>query len=151
MITLVALTLLIFNLFNEVLLMRYNSLSSDVRFQRLWHFYDAAARVTVLSIIIIASKGITIKSLLLFLSLLLIYHVLFDVLFNIGAAYKRERLSFSRVFHLGNNLLDRIIRNIGLLFTKIKSFNKPITVPIVNCLIKLIELLIGGWLWKTSV
>lgn len=151
MITLVALTLLIFNLFNEVLLMRYNSLSSDVRFQRLWHFYDAAARVTVLSIIIIASKGITIKSLLLFLSLLLIYHVLFDVLFNIGAAYKRERLSFSRVFHLGNNLLDRIIRNIGLLFTKIKSFNKPITVPIVNCLIKLIELLIGGWLWKISV
>jgi len=150
LIILIVLVLLIYNIANESLLIRYG-ISSDKKFQRLWHTYDAILRVIIPSILLISTYGVTVTSLLLLLSILLIYHVLFDILLNISVAYQRERLSFSRIFHLGNNLLDNTIRNIGLLFTKIKKFNKPITVPVVNCIIKIFELLIGIWLWKIYV
>jgi len=61
LIILIVLVLLIYNIANESLLIRYG-ISSDKKFQRLWHTYDAILRVIIPSILLIRTYGVTVTS-----------------------------------------------------------------------------------------
>lgn len=140
------LSFLIWNIFNETLFLKYNGIKSRI-FQRDWHLYDAIFRVFLFTSITINEFGVTYLSGKLLLVLFLLYHVLFDIGFNIKRTKDLDgRLNLQTIFHLGNNTIDRIIRSIGVYFTKIQKFNTPNTVSIVNLIIKLLEISLSLWI-----
>jgi len=151
-ILLVFFSFIIWNIFNETLFLKYNGIKSKL-FQYDWHTYDALFRIFLFAVVIIDEYKLSLFSLKLYIALLLFYHILFDIGFN----YKRSKdqnllINIHSLFHLGTNFLDEEIRKIGvgvnklLIKLKLEKFATPLTVPIVNIIIKFVELILGLYL-----
>src|SRR5690606_26986330 len=115
----VFLLFLIWNVFNETLLKKYG-ISNNKKFQKLWHLYDATFRTILFTTINIFKYGFTIKAGVVTIILLLLYHILFDLLFNIKVIkdLKRE-FTFSNIFHVGSGTIDKYIVEIGKFINKV--------------------------------
>ena len=111
-ITLVFIFFLIWNIFNETLFLKYNGIKSKI-FQRDWHLYDAIFRVVLFATIIINEYGITYLSGKLLLALFLLYHISFDIGFNIKRNIDNKiKLTFINIFHIGGGSIDATTKKV---------------------------------------
>lgn len=144
---LVFLSFLIWNVFNETLLKRYG-ISNNKKFQKLWHLYDATFRTVLFSIVSVFKYGFTIKAGLMTVILLLLYHVLFDLLFNLKTIRDLKRdYTFSNIFHVGSGTIDKYIVSIGKFINKlfIKTEDNVVLSKVIQWTgisIKIIELIV---------
>ncbi len=122
-------TFLLWNIFNETLFLKYNGIKSRI-FQRDWHLYDAIFRIVLFTTAIVNKFGVTYFSGKLLLVLFLLYHILFDIGFNIKRNKDNKwQHNFNSIFHVGGGTID------GLIKTPRRSF-----------IIKLIELISILWI-----
>lgn len=142
---------LLWNIFNETLFLKYNGVKSKI-FQRDWHLYDATLRVVLFTTIIIDKFEITILSGKILLCLFLLYHILFDLGFNIKRIKDwKAKFTFIAIFHVGGGKIDSIIKSIGTRIAKLirKEYNQDFVtkvITITGVVIKLIELIVIIWI-----
>jgi hypothetical protein len=142
---LVFLFFLLWNIWNETLFLKYNGIKSKV-FQYNWHLYDALLRVVVFTTLVIRENGFNIDSVKYIVALLLLYHILFDIGFNIKRAKDiKKSLSLPVIFYVGStSKLDIIISKINsflnVFLIKLNKTAQPL--HITNIVFKSVELII---------
>jgi hypothetical protein len=146
-ILLVFFSFLLWNIWNETLFLKYNGIKSAV-FQYDWHLYDAVFRAVLFAVVVVDHFNFTLEAAKVYLGLLLIYHVLFDLGFN----YKRAKdnklpINIGVLLHLGTNFIDakvqKVVDFLDKIVTKISKYPFKQSKVFITFLIRSVELIIG--------